>query len=531
MLRGSKNRSLVIIILTTGVLALLATGCGQRQNQPDTQTIKTTSTKKATKLPTPRSYTATPAVTKTPTPTPAPVSPLGVDTDDLKDTSVQFWHTWSDKSGEVLDQLVEEFNSQNEWGIRVQATTQGSLDEMYANVHAAINRKEAPDLVVGYLYQALDWDEEWELADLNEYVDDPVWGLRRAEQDDFYAAFWDHDQSGDRRIGIPAQRSGQLIYYNSTWAEELGFSELPSTPEQFGRQACTAARANLDDENPDNDGTGGWIISTNYSAILGWMYAFGAEVAPSPGSKSADRGYNFEVQAVEEALTFLRELYDDGCAWLPENQYPNEDFATRRGLFATDSVTGIPYQQAAFDQVGNPDRWTVIPFPSPTGEPTASIYGPSFEILSSTPEEQLAAWLFVKWLVSPQNQARLIEATNAYPLRVSILEQLPGNGNLPPQWMAAADGLPFARSEPALRSWHIVRWAVSDAATQLFRYYFTIQQVPELVAFLHRTANDLHKDPLKDSSIKSPTPTLTPTVHSTPSITATADDELVTPTP
>jgi len=189
MLRGSKNRSLVIIILTTGVLALLATGCGQRQNQPDTQTIKTTSTKKAPKLPTPRSYTATPAVTKTPTPTPAPVSPLGVDTDDLKDTSVQFWHTWSDKSGEVLDQLVEEFNSQNEWGIRVQATTQGSLDEMYANVHAAINRKEAPDLVVGYLYQALDWDEEWELADLNEYVDDPVWGLRRAEQDDFMRRF------------------------------------------------------------------------------------------------------------------------------------------------------------------------------------------------------------------------------------------------------------------------------------------------------------------------------------------------------
>ena len=38
-----------------------------------------------------------------------------------------------------------------------------------------------------------------------------------------------------------------------------------------------------------------------------------------------------------------------------------------------------------------------------------------------------------------------------------------------------------------------MRWAVSDAATQLFRYYFTIDKVADLAELLDDTAADLHK--------------------------------------
>jgi hypothetical protein len=53
--------------------------------------------------------------------------------------------------------------------------------------------------------------------------------------------------------------------------------------------------------------------------------------------------------------------------------------------------------------------------------------------------------------------------------------------------------LPSARSEPPFPSWGTVRWAVSDAATQLFRYYFTARQVPELLKLLDQTAAELHE--------------------------------------
>jgi hypothetical protein len=61
-----------------------------------------------------------------------------------------------------------------------------------------------------------------------------------------------------------------------------------------------------------------------------------------------------------------------------------------------------------------------------------------------------------------------------------------------PQWQAALQLLSDARAEPAFPSWSTVRWAVGDAATQLFRYYFTVDQVSVLSGLLNRTANDLH---------------------------------------
>jgi len=45
-----------------------------------------------------------------------------------------------------------------------------------------------------------------------------------------------------------------------------------------------------------------------------------------------------------------------------------------------------------------------------------------------------------------------------------------------PQWAAAQQALEYAQSEPTARSWNTVRWALSDAATQLFRSYFTIDK-------------------------------------------------------
>jgi hypothetical protein len=55
-----------------------------------------------------------------------------------------------------------------------------------------------------------------------------------------------------------------------------------------------------------------------------------------------------------------------------------------------------------------------------------------------------------------------------------------------------------------------VRWALGDAATQLFRDYFTIDRVPDLVRLLDQTADDLAVSPLTDRFLQSASPTPTP---------------------
>jgi multiple sugar transport system substrate-binding protein len=185
-------------------------------------------------------------------------------------------------------------------------------------------------------------------------------------------------------------------------------------------------------------------------------------------------------------------LYDSGCAWLSESEPPEAEFASRQGLFSTGSVSGIPHQAQTFERLANDDEWRVIPFPSSQQNPSLPVYGPSFVVFQSTSEEQLASWLFIKWLLSPQNQARLVEVTGSFPLQSAALEHLEPYAGFHPQWAEAVELLPGAQAEPALASWSLVRWALYDASTQLFRYYFVIDQVPSLIGLLDQTANDLN---------------------------------------
>jgi multiple sugar transport system substrate-binding protein len=427
--------------------------------------------------------------TPTPSPTVSPESLLGIDPSDLKGTTVQYWHVWAGDAGRLTGKLVDEFNETNRWGVIVEATYVGNFDTLNEQILTAIPEGDTPDLSVAFDYQASAWDAQNDTTvDIAAYVSDPLFGWNEAEQADIYPFFWQPDIIEDKLIGVPVQRSGQFLYYNTTWAGELGFRSPPTTTTQFRTQACAAARANQQDDDPQNDMTGGWIISTDYSTISGWLYAFGSQITRPDGN-----GYRFNTPEVEEALGFLRELYEQGCAWLPEDQPSEDAFAHRGGLFSAGSIMGIPFQQAAFRNSDNDDVWTAIPFPASNNDLTVTVYGPSLVILESTPEEQLASWLFIQWLLSPENQARWVQATASYPLSASALEQLDKSATIAPQWITAVELLKYAHPEPSLSSWDTVRWAVSDAATQLFRWYFTMEQLPDTVQLLDHTAAELNK--------------------------------------
>jgi ABC-type glycerol-3-phosphate transport system substrate-binding protein len=415
---------------------------------------------------------------------------LGLDASALRGTEIKFWHSWTGEAGDAIGELVAEFNTTNEWGITVEDTPFGSYDELGASVEAALEEDSSPELVAAYTYQAQNWNPgEDPLVDLNPYLDLPQLGLSSEEQADFYPAFWENDALDQQRLGVPAQRSAAVIYYNQSWAEQLGFETPPRTPDEFAEQACAAARAIQEDGNPENDQGSGWIISSDYPAVLGWLYAHGAEISQPRGE-----GYRFDTAEVKNAFRFMYQVNQQGCARFLEDQTAEDEFAQRRGLFAAASITDIPHQLAAFRRAGSRDRWTVIPFPSRQGDAAITSYGPSYIILKSTPREQLAAWLFTRWLASPINQAKIVEATGTLPLRLSTLDYLRTfRPRRSPQWQAALDLLAYTRNEPNAPSWKDVRWALSDAATQLFRWYFTIDQLPATIKLLDQTAAELHR--------------------------------------
>ncbi len=428
-----------------------------------------------------------PSATPIPTATPRP-SRFKVTASELNGIEITLWHALPAPANPAVQALINEFNRSNEWGIQARAENYGDYDQVMEAVLGAIENGSPPDVVVAYPYQAAEWNRPRQrLIDLHEYLDDPVWGWDETELADFIPQFQINSRETGKLYSVPGLYSAQMLYYNLTWAQELGFETPPVTPADFRTQACAAAQAAMSDDVRENDGTGGWMISTEYSAVLGWLHAFDAEITPASSA-----GYAFDTPAVQAAFRFLRELYEQGCAWLPEDRYPEGEFAGRQGLFASGSLANIPNQEAAFADLGSKDEWTVIAYPAARGPGVMELYGPAFHIFKSQPARQLAAWLFIQWMTAPENQARLAQASAWFPVRTTSFEQL---GTLPktyPQWQSAAEMLGQSHSEPVHPSWKVVRWAVSDAASQLFRSYFTLEQLRPMLELLDDTAADFH---------------------------------------
>jgi ABC-type glycerol-3-phosphate transport system substrate-binding protein len=471
-------RKLIALILIVFMLGL--TACSPEtvpipiSAEPDELTPGATQTSRVVTTPT----TSTSVEVKS-----TPV-PLGVKSEELHGVTLQFWHPWTHDLAYSVEALVDQFNAENAYGVRVNVSSQGN--DLYLNVRNSVSSGLMPNVALAVNYQIHSWNNYGNvIQDLNIYIDDLNWGLKETEVIDFYPTLWEKAVNNGKRLSIPGYTTSTVIVYNKTWAEELGFNSYPVTPIEFKAQACAAAAASVN--VVENNPTGGWIASLDPAIIMSWILAFGGD-----GINGGGDGYDFDTLEVKAAFEFIKSLFMSGCAWIPEDQYPDNDFATRRGLFYSTSITGFPYISSSFETNEWGDEWIAIPYPSLEREPVVNLVGLSYAIMQSTPEEQLAAWLFIQWMTQPENQARIIEAASSFPTRVSTLDNLVKYARENPQWATAQELIPNSFVEPQFGSWGVARWVISDAAASLIKSSFTREEIPLLIEQLNSTIAEVH---------------------------------------
>lgn len=432
--------------------------------------------------------TAEPIPTATPSATPTPVSGsrLGVQKEALRGTTIQVWHPWFGVEASLFEAQVQEFNRTNVWGIHVQASGQSNYAALYNGVTASLPTARRPTLVIAFPEHALQWDADGYVVDLNAYVNDAEYGLTPEEVQDFPRLFWSQDEAAGRRVGLPAERSARFLLYNVAWGRGLGFDGLPRSAEDFRQQACRAHQSMLADDDKTNDALGGWLVDTDAMTALSWLLAFG-------GGALEGTDYRFLTPNNIQALTFVKQLYDEGCAWRPG---PEADrpaaFAARKALFAAAGLEELSEYVGAMAAAENPDEWTVLGFPG-QGQYGLAVYGSSYVILKSTPEQQLAAWLFVRWMLAPENQRKWVEVSGLFPLRTSSRALLGDYARSHSQWAAALDWLPEARLQPQRASWRTVRVVVGDGFESIFRLNLPAGQLPAVLAQMEATAQELER--------------------------------------
>jgi ABC-type glycerol-3-phosphate transport system substrate-binding protein len=281
----------------------------------------------------------------------------------------------------------------------------------------------------------------------------------------------------------------EVIYYNQTWLEELGFTGPPASPEEFKEMACAAAASK-------DDGTGGYIIRDDASAVAAWTLAYGGDIQNEDGT-----GYNYANDATLGAFTLLKEMFDEGCAYFFTEGYPDPEFSTRGGIFSQGSTSGIPYYESgtatfAEDEGREQDVWGVTAIPHTTADPVQNIYGGDIMITQTTPEQQLASWIFLKWFTTPEIQAKWLEISGYYPTRAGTVEYLDNYIAEFPQRGQAMELLPFSSFEPQLISYDQTRREASEVYNQIMQLEegWTQDDIMELLVGLTEFGNDLQAE-------------------------------------
>jgi len=404
---------------------------------------------------------------------------------DLSGTTVTFWHVWGTGSvNEAMLAIVDDFNANNEYGITVEPLDQGGYSDLEDAMNAAIQSGDLPNIVTAYTNALANWASVDVMADFNEYITDPDYGLTADEQ----AALFTNAVAGGQladgvQVGWPISQSANVIYYNDSFAQDLDFAAPPTTPAEFKEQACAAAQFNNDSGDPDLAGTGGLVMYASASNYMSWLYAFGDD-----GLNETGDGYDFSSDASVATATFLKDLWDSGCTMTTES-YPNPEFATRKALFVMSSTAGLPYQIAAFEDAASEDTWTFQPFVGDAGTAVDG-FGQYVGVVNTTPEENLASWLFVKYLTSPEAQATWINGSAYFPTQDTTAPFIQDYIDANPIWSTGLALTDVAGYEPALASWTSVRRAVGDAFNEILQAE-SPDAIPEILANLDATAAEL----------------------------------------
>ncbi len=398
----------------------------------------------AVPTPTP-SATPSPTIAVTPTPSPAPSStptpvPDPLAKVDPSRQEITLWHPYTRLHEKVLRELVEEFNRTNPWGIKVTVTYAGSYSEMRRKVLAAIAAGTPPDMAFSYQNVIAEYASADAVVPLDDYLESPRYGLKPEELEDYFDNFLEGDRYPDfegKMLSFPPGRSLEVMYYNADALQELGFKGPPETWDQF-YQICQMRK--------EKEGKPCYAIAPSASTFTWMIWSYGGEVIGPRGEFLPDK------EAALAVLQFLKKLVDEGLAYKVKERYQDqEDFVKQKIIFTFGSTAGLPYYQEAKP----PFRWSIALPPARTPGPVVDIYGPSICIFRTTPERQLASWLFLKWLTEPEQNARWSAATGYLPVRASAADS-PLLKNQP-LLKKAMDFVPYARSEPAIFAWEAAR--------------------------------------------------------------------------
>lgn len=351
----------------------------------------------------------------------------------LDGVTITFWHAMGGVNGEALEDLVDKFNAENQYGITVVSEYQGSYDDAINKLKSAQLGNMGADLVQVYdIGTRFMLDSGW-VVPMQELLDADGFDLSAIEPN--IAAYYTVE---DKLYSMPFNSSTPILYYNKDLFEAAGVPEPPATFQEIEAIGPKLQEAGAKE-----------VISLG---IYGWFFE---QFICKQGLEYVDHGNGREQYATSVAfdangggLNVLRawkSLYDKGYA-------PNvgrggdaglADFSAGMAAITLGSTASL--KQILQDVNGRFQVGTAY-FPSVSAEREGgvSIGGASLWALDNGDDlKKAAVWKFVRYLVSAQSQAYWSAQTGYFPVTVEAHKEQVFLDNIEeyPQFETAIDQL------------------------------------------------------------------------------------------
>ncbi|MFK7805851.1 MAG: extracellular solute-binding protein [Anaerolineae bacterium] len=381
-----------------------------------------------------------------------------IDELDLNGVVVKWWHNSSGPQEDLIQDMISEFNESNQFGILIEATDEGDLDSIFEKMTTGLSTGDLPSVVVATPAQMAKYQSLNGLVALDPYFEHPVYGLSAIEESDIFPAFLQANrlpQHENQLLGFPMDKEMEILYYNADLLAALGFDEPPRNLAEFGEMACAAAES--------GDDVTGFIFQTSGTAVASYAFASGNDIYDYEENE-----FIYNSPGLVEYLLTMRELVENECATVTDERFADQSvFGEGASLFIQGSSLNLPFITLGVDANDEPFNWSVAPVPFSGYEPAQLVSGSSLAIPQTTPEEQLAAWIFIRYFSSPEQQAQWVRESDGFPVQGSTAFLLESYFEENPGYKTAFELLKYGKHEASVSGYDSIRDEVAKAYQEI----------------------------------------------------------------
>ena len=336
--------------------------------------------------------------------------------------TITVWHVYGGQADSPLNDLIDQFNQTvgKERKINVQVTSVSNTNAIHELVLSAANEEpgapELPDLFVSYPKTVMALPDDSILVDYRDY-------FTEEELSAFLPAFVEEGTVDDRLVVLPVAKSTEIMFINKTifdrFSQETGVKIEDLGTWEGLYQAAEIYAAWTDAKTPEIPGDAKPMFVHDY-------YFNYFQVGAESLGEEFFRGDGLTFgSAFRAAWELLAQAALKGGVWL-KGGYATESIRTGDSIVSVASSASILYYS---DVVTYPDNTseeiTIVSRPCPVfenGEKLVMQRGAGFCAVRSTPERELAAVTFLKWLTEPEHNVEFVTQTGYMPVTWAAFE-------------------------------------------------------------------------------------------------------------